>query len=130
MKRFCLTTYEAREYRPVRATEVFQKCLGESLHATRALRSRVLLSAVEDIVAGQPLTSIDLARVRHGAQRISNAAGGLDRLLSINWARQHEKGGRNLGESAWPDSLTNATAFSNYPGEYPQHGDGPKERVR
>lgn len=45
----------------MRATEVLQKCLGDALGVMRALRSRVLLQAVESVVHGRRLPLIDLA---------------------------------------------------------------------
>ena len=70
MKRSYLTGYEARGDRRMRATEVLQKCLGDSLNAIHALRSRVLMRAVEATIAGRRLTLIDLARAWPDAQRI------------------------------------------------------------
>lgn len=65
----------------MRATEVLQKCLGESLHALHALRSRVLMRAVEATISGRRLTLIDLARAWPDAQRIRAPLKALDRLL-------------------------------------------------
>ena len=65
----------------MRATEVLQKCLGESLHAIHALRSRVLMRAVEAAIAGRRLTLIDLARAWPDAQRVRAPLKALDRLL-------------------------------------------------
>lgn len=81
MKRSYLTGYEARGDRRMRATEVLQKCLGESLHALHALRSRVLMRAVEATISGRRLTLIDLARAWPDAQRIRAPLKALDRLL-------------------------------------------------
>lgn len=65
----------------MRATEVLQKCLDESLLAVHALRSRVLMRAVEATIAGRRLTLIDLARAWPDAQRIRTPLKALDRLL-------------------------------------------------
>jgi len=46
----------------MRATEVLQKCLEDALGSMHALRSRVLLRAVEATIHGRRLTLIDLAR--------------------------------------------------------------------
>ena len=70
MKQSCLTCYEARGERPMRATEVLQNCLGESRQAIHSLRSRVLMRAVEATITGRRLTLIDLARAEPDAQRI------------------------------------------------------------
>lgn len=76
----------------MRATEVLQKCLGESLHAIHALRSRVLMRAVEATIAGRRLTLIDLARAWPDAQRIRAPLKALDRLLGnghLHAEREH-----------------------------------------
>jgi hypothetical protein len=65
----------------MRATEVLQKCLGESLQAIHALRSRVLMRAVEAVITGRRLTLIDLARAWPEAQRVRAPLKALDRLL-------------------------------------------------
>jgi hypothetical protein len=65
----------------MRATEVLQKCLGESLHVIHSLRSRVLMRAVEAAIAGRRLTLIDLARAWPEAERIRAPLKALDRLL-------------------------------------------------
>jgi hypothetical protein len=65
----------------MRATEVLQKCLGESLQPIHALRSRVLMRAVEAVIAGRRLTLINLARAWPGAERIRAPLKALDRLL-------------------------------------------------
>lgn len=65
----------------MRATEVLQKCLGESLHVIHPLRSRVLMRAVEAAIAGRRLTLIDLARAWPEAERIRAPLKALDRLL-------------------------------------------------
>lgn len=65
----------------MRATEVLQKCLGDALGSMHALRSRVLLRAVEATIHGRPLTLIDLARSWPGAERIRAPLKAFDRLL-------------------------------------------------
>lgn len=66
----------------MRASEVLQKCLSGSLGAMHALRSRVLLRAVEALVAGRRLTLIDVARSWPGARRVRASLKAFDRLLS------------------------------------------------
>lgn len=65
----------------MRATEVLQKCLGDALGSMHALRSRVLLRAVEATIRGRRLTLIDLARSWPGVERIRAPLKALDRLL-------------------------------------------------
>lgn len=65
----------------MRATKVLQKCLGEALGSMHALRSRVLLHAVEALIHGRRLTLMDLARAWPGAERIRAPLKALDRLL-------------------------------------------------
>ena len=92
MKRSYLTGYEARGDRPMRATEVLQNCLGESLQAHHSLRSRVLMRVVESTIAGRYLTLIDLARSWPDAQRIRATLKELDRLLGnrhLHAEREH-----------------------------------------
>jgi hypothetical protein len=81
MKRSYPSGIEAKGDHPMRATEVLQKCLGKSLHAIHALRSRVLMRAVEATILGRRLTLMDLARAWPGAQRIRAPLKALDRLL-------------------------------------------------
>lgn len=81
MMRSFPTGYEARGDRTMHATEVLQKCLGKSLDAIHALRSRVLMRAAEATIAGRRLILIDLARAWPGAQRIHAPLKALDRLL-------------------------------------------------
>jgi hypothetical protein len=80
MMRSFLTGYEAREDRTMHATKVLQKCLGDALGSMHALRSRVLLHAVEAMIQGRRLTLIDLARSWPGAERIRAPLKALDRL--------------------------------------------------
>jgi hypothetical protein len=63
------------------AAAVLQKCLGQTCQHMHALRRRVLLQAVEALVAGRRLTLIDLARAWPGAERIRAPLKALDRLL-------------------------------------------------
>ncbi len=76
----------------MRATKVLQKYLGEALHSMHALRSRVLLHAVEAMIQGRRLTLIDLARSRPGAERIRAPLKAIDRFLSnrrLHAEREH-----------------------------------------
>jgi hypothetical protein len=54
----------------MRASSVLQKCLFDSLSLMHKARTRVLLRAVEALVAGRRLTLIDVARSWPGAERI------------------------------------------------------------
>ena len=65
----------------MRATEVLQKCFGSALGSTHALRSRVLLRAVEATIQGRRLTLIDLARAWPHAERVRAPLKAMDRLL-------------------------------------------------
>jgi hypothetical protein len=92
MMRAFLTGYEARGDRTLRASEVLQKCLSESLGSMHALRSRVLLRAVEALVRGRRLTMMDLARSWPGAERVRAPLKALDRLLGnryLHVEREH-----------------------------------------
>lgn len=76
----------------MRATEVLQKCLSDALDSMHAMRSRVLLRAVEAAVHGRRLTLIDLARSWPGAERIRAPLKALDRLLGnrhLHAEREH-----------------------------------------
>ena len=76
----------------MRATEVLQKCLRDALGSMHALRSRVLLRAVESTIRGSRLTLIDLARSWPGAERIRAPLKALDRLLGnghLHAEREH-----------------------------------------
>lgn len=66
----------------MRASRVLQKCLAGSLHAMHEARSRVLLRAVEALIAGRRLTLMDVARSWPGAERVRAPLKALDRLLS------------------------------------------------
>ena len=46
----------------MRASQVLQKCLPDSLGRMHALRERVLLRAVEALLSGRRLTLTDVAR--------------------------------------------------------------------
>ena len=66
----------------MRASQVLQKCLPESLGGMHALREAVLLRSVEALIAGQRLTLTDVARAWPGAERVSAPLKAFDRLLS------------------------------------------------
>ena len=77
----------------MRATEVLQKCLGDALGSMHALRSRVLLRAVEAMVHGRRLTLMDLARAWPDAERVRAPLKALDRLLGnphLHAEREHD----------------------------------------
>lgn len=63
------------------ASTVLQKCLDSACATMHALRRRVLLRAVEALIAGRRLTLIDLARSWPGAERVRAPLKALDRLL-------------------------------------------------
>jgi hypothetical protein len=65
----------------MRASSVLQRPLFDSLHLMHKARARVLLIAVEALVAGQPLTLIDVARSWPGPERIHAPLNVFDRLL-------------------------------------------------
>lgn len=65
----------------MRAMRVLQKCLSASLEAMHRARSRVLLLAVEALIAGRRLTMMDLARSWPGAERVRAPLKAIDRLL-------------------------------------------------
>ncbi|WP_045123387.1 IS4 family transposase [Xanthomonas citri] len=65
----------------MRASEVLQKCLSNSLSGMHALRQRTLLRAVEALVHGGRLTLIDIARAWPGATRVRAPLKACDRLL-------------------------------------------------
>lgn len=76
----------------MRATEVLQKWLSDALDSMHAVRSRVLLRAVEAVIHGRRLTLIDLARSWPGAERIRAPLKALDRLLGnrhLHAEREH-----------------------------------------
>lgn len=66
----------------MRASRVLQKCLSDSLGTIHALRSRVLLQAVEALLHGRRLTLMDVARAWPGAERVRAPLKAFDRLLS------------------------------------------------
>ena len=66
----------------MRASQVLQKCLPESLGNMHALREAVLLRSVEALIAGHRLTLTDVARAWPGADRVSAPLKAFDRLLS------------------------------------------------
>jgi hypothetical protein len=74
----------------MRASRVLQKCLGRSLDAMHASRSRVLLRSVEALLTGRRLTLMDVARAWPGAERVRAPLKAFDRLLS-NPHLHHER---------------------------------------
>lgn len=76
----------------MRATEVLQKCLRGALGSMHALRSRVLLRAVEAMIHGNRLTLIDLARSWPGAERVRAPLKALDRLLGNRHLHREREG--------------------------------------
>lgn len=66
----------------MRASEVLQKCLLNSLGRMHELRSQTLLRSVEALLAGRRLTLTDVARTWPGAERIRAPLKAFDRLLS------------------------------------------------
>ena len=76
----------------MRATGVLQKCLSDGLQVMHATRSRVLLRAVEALLAGRRLTLMDVARSWPGAERVRAPLKAFDRLLSnrhLHAEREH-----------------------------------------
>ena len=65
----------------MRASQVLQKCLGNSLPGMHALRRRALLQAVEALIQGRRLTLSDIARSWPGAMRVRAPLKAFDRLL-------------------------------------------------
>jgi len=65
----------------MRASRVLQKCLSDSLEPMHRARSRVLLHAVEALLAGRRLTLMDVARSWPGAERVRAPLKAMDRLL-------------------------------------------------
>lgn len=65
----------------MRASRVLQKCLSDSLEPMHRARSRVLLRAVEALIAGRRLTLMDVARSWPGAERVRAPLKAMDRLL-------------------------------------------------
>lgn len=66
----------------MRASEVLQKCLSDSLGRMHGLRAQTLLRSVEALLAGRRLTLTDVARTWPGAARIRAPLKAFDRLLS------------------------------------------------
>lgn len=64
------------------ASEVLQKCIGNSLDQLHGHRRRALLGCVDSLASGQRLTLIDLARSWPGAERVAAPLKRIDRLLS------------------------------------------------
>lgn len=65
----------------MRASQVLQKCLPDSLSDMHALRERALLRAVEALLVGRRLTLMDVVRAWPGALRIRAPLKAFDRLL-------------------------------------------------
>lgn len=65
----------------MRASRVLQKCLFDSLEPMHRARSRVLLRAVEALLAGRRLTLMDVACSWPGAERVRAPLKAMDRLL-------------------------------------------------
>lgn len=65
----------------MRASQVLQKCLSESLSHMHALRERVLLRSVEALLRGRRLTLMDVARSWPKAPRVRASLKAFDRLL-------------------------------------------------
>lgn len=63
------------------ASRVLQRCLAPALTSMHALRRRVLLGAVDALIAGRRLTLMDVARSWLGAERVRAPLKALDRLL-------------------------------------------------
>ncbi|MCE4369393.1 IS4 family transposase, partial [Xanthomonas hortorum pv. vitians] len=66
----------------MRASEVLQKCLSNSLSGMHALRERTLLHAVEALLHGRRLTLMDIARSWPGALRVRGA----QPVIVIDWS--------------------------------------------
>ncbi|RBE11910.1 IS4 family transposase, partial [Xanthomonas oryzae pv. oryzae] len=84
----------------MRASEVLQKCLSNSLSGMHALRQRALLRAVEALLHGGRLTVIDLARAWPGARRVRAPLKACDRLL-CNRALQVERSAIEQDMAHW-----------------------------
>lgn len=65
----------------MRASQVLQKCLPNSLSAMHVLRMRALLSAVQALIVGRRLTLTYIARAWPGAERVRAPLKAFDRLL-------------------------------------------------
>lgn len=65
----------------MRASRVLQKCLSDCLDLMHAMRSRVLLKAVDALISGRRLTLMDVARSWPGAERVRAPLKAFDRLL-------------------------------------------------
>ncbi|MXV06312.1 MULTISPECIES: IS4 family transposase [unclassified Xanthomonas] len=82
----------------MRASQVLQKCLCDSLEAIHALREAVLLRSVEALIAAQRLTLTDVARAWPGAERVKAPLKAFDRLLSNR--RLHDESERIYADMA------------------------------
>lgn len=65
----------------MRASQVLQKCLPDSLSRMHALRERALLRSVEALLQGRRLTLMDIARSWPDATRVRAPLKAFDRLL-------------------------------------------------
>ena len=79
---------------------ILRRCLSSVLEPMHAARCRVLLKAVEALVAGRRLTLTDLARTWPGAQWMHAPLKALDRLLS-NRHLQREVQPLHQAMAAW-----------------------------
>lgn len=82
------------------ASVILRRCLSSVLEPMHAARCRVLLKAVEALVAGRRLTLTDLARTWPGAQWMHAPLKALDRLLS-NRHLQREVQPLHQAMAAW-----------------------------
>ena len=82
------------------ASAVLQRCLAGALTPMHALRRRVLLGAVDALIAGRRLTLMDVARSWLGAERVRAPLKALDRLLG-NRHLHAEREGVHAGMARW-----------------------------
>lgn len=82
------------------ASAVLQRCLAGALTPMHALRRRVLLGAVDALIAGRRLTLMDVARSWLGAERVRAPLKALDRLLG-NQHLHAEREGVHAGMARW-----------------------------
>lgn len=84
----------------MRASQVLQKCLPNSLSAMHVLRMRALLSAVQALIVGRRLTLTDIARAWPGAERVRAPLKAFDRLLG-NRHLHGERGAIEADMARW-----------------------------
>ncbi|QGM01114.1 IS4 family transposase [Stenotrophomonas maltophilia] len=84
----------------MRASQVLQKCLPNSLSAMHVLRMRALLSAVQALIVGRRLTLTDIARTWPGAERVRAPLKAFDRLLG-NRHLHGERGAIEADMARW-----------------------------